>query len=82
MNQDAPSTRVIEKAISVFLAYWIVPATLLLYWLRFLTLQNIHGTVLQELLVVGAAGGRIVFQQQRWAGRRKHGRSRKMRRNG
>jgi uncharacterized protein YjbI with pentapeptide repeats len=59
MNQDAPSTRVIEKAISTFLAYWIVPATLLFYWLRYLTLQEIHGTILQELLVVGAAGAAL-----------------------
>jgi uncharacterized protein YjbI with pentapeptide repeats len=59
MNQDAPSTRVIEKAISTFVAYWIVPATLLVYWLRYLTLQEIHGTILQELLVVGAAGAAL-----------------------
>jgi uncharacterized protein YjbI with pentapeptide repeats len=59
MNQDAPSTRVIEKAISILLAYWIVPATLLFYWLRYLTLQEIHGTVLQEFLVVGASGAAL-----------------------
>ncbi len=40
MNQDAPSTRVIERAISTLVAYWIVPATLLLYWLRYLTLRR------------------------------------------
>ena len=56
MNQDAPSTRVIEKAIAIFVAYWIVPATLVFYWLRYLTLQEIHGAVLQELLIVGASG--------------------------
>jgi uncharacterized protein YjbI with pentapeptide repeats len=59
MNQDAPSTRVIEKAISILLAYWIVPATLVFYWLRYLTLQEIHGTVLQEFLVVGASGAAL-----------------------
>jgi uncharacterized protein YjbI with pentapeptide repeats len=56
MNQDPPSTRAIEKAISVLLAYWIVPPTLLLYWARYLTLQEIHGTILHELLAVVAAG--------------------------
>ena len=56
MNADAPSTRFVEKAMSSFLAYWIVPMTLLLYWMRFLTLQEPRGTVLQELLVVAAAG--------------------------
>lgn len=56
MNQEAPSTRIIEKSLSVLIAYWVVPATLFLYWLRFLTLQNVHGTVLQMFFVVGAAG--------------------------
>jgi uncharacterized protein YjbI with pentapeptide repeats len=41
------------------MAYWIVPATLLLYWLRYLTLQEIHGTILQEMVVVGAAGAAL-----------------------
>ena len=59
MNQDAPSSRAIEKAASILLAYWIVPATLLFYWLRYLTLQEIHGTVLQEFLVVGASGAAL-----------------------
>jgi uncharacterized protein YjbI with pentapeptide repeats len=59
MNQDPPSTRVIEKALSLLMAYWIVPATLLLYWLRYLTLQEIHGTILQEMVVVGAAGAAL-----------------------
>ena len=54
MNQDPPSTRLVEKALSILLAYWIVPATLLLYWLRFLTLQEIRGTVLHELLAAAA----------------------------
>ncbi len=59
MNQDAPSTRVIEKAISTLVAYWIVPATLLLYWLRYLTLEEIHGTILQEFLIIAAAGAAL-----------------------
>lgn len=55
MNVDAPSTRVFEKAISMFLAYWIAPIALGLYWVRFLTLQEFRGTLLQELLVVSAS---------------------------
>jgi len=54
MNVDAPSTRFVEKALSIFLAYWIVPVALTLYWVRFLTLQELRGTVLQELLIVAA----------------------------
>ncbi|MGH9691891.1 MAG: pentapeptide repeat-containing protein [Candidatus Acidiferrales bacterium] len=56
MNPDAPSPRTIEKLISVSAAYWIVPVTLLLFWLRYLTLQEIHGTILQALLATAATG--------------------------
>jgi uncharacterized protein YjbI with pentapeptide repeats len=72
LNQDAPSTRVIERAVSVFLAYWIVPATLVLIWARYLTLQEMHGTILQELLaaisvgVAAYATTKIGRPQERW----------------
>jgi uncharacterized protein YjbI with pentapeptide repeats len=59
MNPDAPSTRLIEKSLSVLLAYWIVPLVLLFFWARYLTLQEMHGTILQEALIliaVTAAG--------------------------
>jgi uncharacterized protein YjbI with pentapeptide repeats len=59
MNQEAPSTRILEKSSSIFAAYWIVPGALLLYWLRFLTMQNVHGTVFQELLVGGATAAAL-----------------------
>jgi len=72
MNQDPPSTRMIEKAISVLLAYWIVPGTLLLYWARYLTLQEMHGTILHMLLAIVAMGVavyatiRIGRPRERW----------------
>src|SRR5271163_4301919 len=56
MNQDPPSTRLIEKSVSALLAYWTIPAVLILFWGRYLTLQEIHGTILQELLVMTAVG--------------------------
>src|SRR3984957_11709655 len=56
MNHDAPSTRLIEKSASALMAYWIVPAVLVLFWGRYLTLQEIHGTILHELLVMAAVG--------------------------
>lgn len=56
MNQDAPSTRVIERMIAVLLAYWLVPATLILFWARYLTLQDFHGTILQDLLATTSIG--------------------------
>src|SRR6202021_1924477 len=56
MNPDPSSTRLVEKGVSLLAAYWIVPATLLLFWARDLTRQEIHGTVLQALLAVIAIG--------------------------
>jgi uncharacterized protein YjbI with pentapeptide repeats len=56
MNQDAPSTRFIEKTISILLAYWLVPLTLLCYWGRYLTQQDMHGTLLHVLLFATATG--------------------------
>ncbi len=81
MNQDAPSTRLIEKTVSAMLAYWVAPAVLILFWGRYLTLQEIHGTILHELLVIAAMGiaiyttTQIGRPQERWlaSGIRKKG---------
>jgi uncharacterized protein YjbI with pentapeptide repeats len=44
------SFAVLETVVSTALAYWVVPATLLLFWLRYLVLQDFRGTLLQALL--------------------------------
>ena len=59
MNHDAPSTRLIEKGISMLLAYWLVPVTLLAYWGRYLTAQEMHGTALHVLLCSVATAAAI-----------------------
>jgi uncharacterized protein YjbI with pentapeptide repeats len=56
MNQDAPSSRNLETTVSLLAAYWIVPIMLFLFWARYLTVQEIHGTVLHELLASISAG--------------------------
>jgi uncharacterized protein YjbI with pentapeptide repeats len=56
IDQDATSTRVVEKGVSIVFAYWMVPATLLLFWARYLTRQEVRGTILHALLVVVATG--------------------------
>jgi len=77
MNPDPSSTRLVERGISLVLAYWIVPATLLLFWARYLTRQEIHGTALQALLVVTATGVAIYATtkvgrpQEKWGMKRK-----------
>jgi uncharacterized protein YjbI with pentapeptide repeats len=56
MNPDPSSTRLVERAVALGLAYAVVPTTLLLFWARYLTRQEIHGTILQAALAVVAAG--------------------------
>jgi uncharacterized protein YjbI with pentapeptide repeats len=56
IEQDASSTRSIEKGICLFLAYWTVPVTLLLFWARYLTRQDVRGTILHAGLTVAATG--------------------------
>ena len=57
MDQDGHSTRMVEKSFSVLLAYWAVPIVLLMYWARYLTVQDFHGTLLHEVLLLVAVGG-------------------------
>jgi uncharacterized protein YjbI with pentapeptide repeats len=73
MNQDGAGTLPVEKIISLLLAYGVAPVVLLLYWSRYLTLQDIHGTILQALLAAAAAGmtlyamTRVGRPQEKWA---------------
>lgn len=77
IDQDASSTRAIEKGVSSILAYWTVPATLLLFWARYLTRQEVRGTMLHALLVMVATGVAVYTTtktgrpQERWAFERK-----------
>src|SRR5215469_15259277 len=43
-----------ESVLSTVLAYWIVPATLFFFWLRYLTRQDFRGTLLHVFLVTAA----------------------------
>ncbi|MBZ5503362.1 MAG: pentapeptide repeat-containing protein [Acidobacteriia bacterium] len=56
IQPEASATRLVEKGISLALAYWIVPGILVLFWARYLTRQDIHGTILHAVLVVVSAG--------------------------
>ena len=72
MNPDLSSTRLFERVSAMLLAYGIVPVTLLLFWARYLTRQEIHGTLLQLALGVVAIGMSIYAltkvgrPQERW----------------
>jgi uncharacterized protein YjbI with pentapeptide repeats len=55
-DQETSATLLIERFVAIGLAYWMVPFTLLLCWARYLTLQELRGTVLHALFVVVATG--------------------------
>jgi pentapeptide repeat protein len=46
----------LEAIISLMLAYWLVPATLFLLWVRYLTRQDLRGTMLQVFVTIVATG--------------------------
>jgi uncharacterized protein YjbI with pentapeptide repeats len=41
----------LETSVSMVLGYWVVPATLFLFWMRYLVRQDFRGTLLQVLLI-------------------------------
>jgi uncharacterized protein YjbI with pentapeptide repeats len=77
IDQEGSSTRAVEKGVSTMLAYWTVPATLLLFWARYLTRQEVRGTILHILLAVVATGVALYVTTrtgrppERWALERK-----------
>ncbi|HXW54669.1 MAG TPA: pentapeptide repeat-containing protein [Candidatus Cybelea sp.] len=78
MNREAASTRLIERVLALLLAYWGTPLTLFLFWARYLTLQNLHGTMLHALLFVVAFAValystiKIGRPQERWSLETRH----------
>jgi uncharacterized protein YjbI with pentapeptide repeats len=58
MREGRSPFAVLETLLSTVLAYWVVPATLFLFWLRYLVRQDFRGTLLHSVLLtlsVGAA---------------------------
>jgi uncharacterized protein YjbI with pentapeptide repeats len=51
----------LEAAIAIVVLYWVAPATVLLFWGRYLTLQDLRGTTLHILLVSGAIAAAMNF---------------------
>src|SRR5258708_19751579 len=63
----------VECRLAKLLAYWAVPATVFLFWLRYLVMQDYRGTLLQVFLLtlVAAAGFSIprLVASGGWAGK-------------
>jgi uncharacterized protein YjbI with pentapeptide repeats len=51
----------VEKAIAIILLYWVAPATMTLFWGRYLTMQDLRGTVLHAALIAAATTAAIHF---------------------
>ncbi len=57
----------LEAAIAILFLYWVAPATVLLFWARYMKLEDLRGTTLHILLAVGAVTAAMNFP--RMAGR-------------
>lgn len=57
----------LEAAIAILVLYWVPPVTILLFWGRYLTLEDLRGTTLHIFLVTGAITAAMNFP--RMAGR-------------
>jgi uncharacterized protein YjbI with pentapeptide repeats len=51
----------LEAGIAMLLLYWVTPATMVLFWARYLTLEDLRGSTAQALLVVGAVIAALHF---------------------
>lgn len=51
----------LEAAIAMFLLYWVSPATMILFWARYLTLQDLRGSAAHVLLISGAIAAAMSF---------------------
>jgi len=57
MRDNRSPQTMLETALSTVLAYWVVPATLLVFWLRYLVRQDLRGTLLHVVLLTLAVAG-------------------------
>jgi uncharacterized protein YjbI with pentapeptide repeats len=51
----------LEAGLAIVLLYWITPVTALLFWGRYLTLEDLRGSVVQVLLVAGSVTAAMNF---------------------
>lgn len=51
----------LEAVIAILLLYWVAPATVLLFWGRYMTLEDLRGTALHIVLVIGAIAAAMNF---------------------
>ncbi len=49
----------LEGAIAILMLYWVAPVTVVLFWGRYLTLEDLRGTTLHIFLIVGAVAAAV-----------------------
>ena len=55
LDGERASLRFLQRIISKLVAYWMIPATLVLLWARYLTEQDLRGSLLQIFFILLAA---------------------------
>jgi uncharacterized protein YjbI with pentapeptide repeats len=63
LKDERPVTSYLQNLLSTFLGWWIVPITILLFWIRYLRGQFWPGIVIQILLLTAAISAAIIFQR-------------------
>jgi uncharacterized protein YjbI with pentapeptide repeats len=61
LREERSALAGVEKVICVLLLYWFAPATMTLFWGRYLTLQDLRGTMLHAALVAAVTAAAIHF---------------------
>jgi len=54
LGRNGSPLALLGAALSALFAYWVLPVTLILFWARYLTRQDLHGSLLHAFLVMCA----------------------------
>jgi uncharacterized protein YjbI with pentapeptide repeats len=61
LRVNRPFMSYAQQWISIFLAWWVVPITLIVFWARYLRRHDLYGTTLQSIVIVVAIAGAFFF---------------------
>lgn len=61
LREHTPTLAGLEAGIAMLLLYWLVPLTLVFFWGRYLTMQDLRGTMLHVLLVAASSAAALYF---------------------
>ncbi len=62
LRKNRPPLSALEKNVARLFAYWVAPATLVLFWARYLTRQDLRDSMLHVALVVAGTALALHFQ--------------------